>query len=320
MRGPGCLYGQKAGSRVCSAPLNRAAPRPGHEIARTGSGATLRRCAWAALAFSLVAFAWSAPLRAEDKPRIASINVCTDQLLLAIADPQQIVGLSPYSRDPARSWAAAQAARYRRLSGEAEDVLILHPDVIVSSAFTRRATRDMLKAKGFRVVEFAIAQSLDEAREQIVQMGELVGQAERAAQVAARLDAAIARAKAAASRRHFSVLPLSRRGWVSGADTLISSLLDATGLSNAAHAAGLRSGGFASLEQIVSFRPDFILVDDGSAFAEDQGRAFLLHPALETLYPPARRILVPERLTVCGGPMLAEALDLLTTEIERVVR
>ena len=34
----------------------------------------------------------------------------TDQLLLALADPEQILGLSPYSRDGARSWAAAMAS------------------------------------------------------------------------------------------------------------------------------------------------------------------------------------------------------------------
>jgi len=38
-------------------------------------------------------------------PRIASINLCTDQLLMTLADPPQILGLSPYARDPARSWA-----------------------------------------------------------------------------------------------------------------------------------------------------------------------------------------------------------------------
>ena len=54
--------------------------------------------------------------------------------------------------------------------------------------------------------------------------------------------------------------------------------------------------------------------------AEDQGRALLLHPALQTLYPPARRIVIPERLTVCGGPMLVEALDRLAAEIARVGR
>jgi iron complex transport system substrate-binding protein len=259
-------------------------------------------------------------VQAAELPRVASINTCTDQLLLALADPAQIVGLSPASRDAARSWAAEEARRHRRLSGEAEDVLMLKPDIVVAGRFTKRATRELLKQKGLRVVEFDVARSLDDARRQMAMMGELIGQRERAAAENARLDAAIARAKAAASRTRLRVLALARRGWVSGGDSLTSSLLDAAGLFNVAGELGKEFGGFVALEQIVAGRPDLLLVAGDGDDAEDQGQAFLLHPALERLYPPEKRIVVPERLTVCGGPMLPDALDRLAAEIERVSR
>lgn len=269
---------------------------------------------------TVTALAYSFVAHATDRPRIASINVCTDQLLLALADSIQIVGVSPHSRDRQRSWAADEADHYRRLSGEAEDLLILKPDLVVSGRFTRRATRELLKEKGVRVVEFDVARSLEDVRRQILRMGELVGHRDRAQHEIARLDAGVERARNAASRTHYRVLSLSRRGWVSGNDSLMTSLLAAAGLSNAARDIGIKSGGFVSLESIVRTKPDLILIADNSPFAEDQGRAFLLHPALEKLYPPAKRLVVPERLTVCGGTMLSEALDRLTAEIERVSR
>lgn len=261
----------------------------------------------------------SSPAWAET-PRIASINVCTDQLLMALADPAQIVGLSPYSRDVARSWAATEARKFPLLSGEAEDVLVLKPDVVVAGRFTKRATRELLKQKGLRVVEFDAARSIADVRSQILRMGDIVGHPERAKAEVERLDDALARARAMASRKAYSVLAVSRRGWVSGGDSLISALLAEVGLANAAGKLGLRSGGFASLEAIVSLKPDLILLSDSGDFAEDQGRAFLLHPALERLYPPEKRIVIPERLTVCGGPMLADALDRLTAELARIGR
>lgn len=253
-------------------------------------------------------------------PRVASINVCTDQLLLALADPEQIVGLSPYSRDAARSWAATEASKFPLLSGEAEDVLVLKPDVVVAGRFTKRATRELLKEKSLRVVEFDAARTIDDVRVQIRRMGELIGQQERASTQIARLDAALARARAMASRSTQSVLAVSRRGWVSGGESLTTALLNEVGLSNKARTLGLRLGGFASLETIVNLKPDLILLSDGGDFAEDQGKAFLLHPALERLYPPEKRIVVPERLTVCGGPMLSDALDRLMAELVRVGR
>jgi len=255
---------------------------------------------------------------ATELPRIASINLCTDQLLVTLADPAQILGLSPYSRDRARSWDAAKAAQFPKLSGEAEDVLVLRPDVVVAGRFTKRATRELLKEKGLRVVEFDAARSLDDVKKQIRQMGDLVQHPDRAAAEIQRLDTAIAHAREVVSRKPYRVLALSRRGWVSGGDSLTNSLLATAGLSNAAADLGFKLGGFASLEAIVSLRPDFLLVSDAGDFAEDEGRAFLLHPALERLYPVSKRLVIPEKLTVCGGPRLSEALDRLASELERV--
>ena len=238
---------------------------------------------------------------------------------MALADPSQILGLGPYSRDAARSWDATKAAQFPKLSGNAEDVLILKPDIVVAGRFTKRATREFLKDKGLRVVEFDPARSIDDTKKQMRLMGDVTGHPDRALSEIARLDAAIARARAVATQRKARVLVLSRRGWVSGTESLSSSLLQAAGLGIAATDLGLKSGGFASLEAIVALKPDFLMVTDNSGFAEDEGSALLLHPALERLYPPDKRITIPERLTGCGGPMLAEAMQRLASEIARVV-
>jgi iron complex transport system substrate-binding protein len=271
-------------------------------------------------AASLIAgcFGLTVAARAADLPRIASINVCTDQLLITLANPEQILGLSPYSRDPARSWDAAKASQFPRLSGTAEDILVLKPDVVVAGRFTKLATRELLKEQGVRVVEFDSARSIDDVRKQIRLMGDVTRHPDRATAEISRLDTAIAHARQIAARKPYRVLALSRRGWVSGRDGLTSSLLANAGLSNAAGDLGLKSGGFVSLEAIINLKPDFILVSDDSGFAEDEGSALLLHPALEKFYPASKRIVIPERLTVCGGPMLPEALDRLSSELERV--
>jgi iron complex transport system substrate-binding protein len=273
-----------------------------------------------ALGAALIIFGCLDPQAAApaNLPRIASINLCTDQLLMTLADPPQILGLSPYSRDPARSWAAAQADSFPRLSGTAEDVLMLQPDVVVAGRFTKLATRELLKDKGMRVVEFDAARSLDDVKKQIRLMGEVTRHSDRAQAEIDRLDAAIAHVRQLAARKPYRVLAVSRRGWITGGDSLTSSLLANAGLFNAARDLGIKSGRFASLETIVDLKPDFILVSDNTGFAEDEGSAFLLHPALERFYPAIKRIVIPERLTVCGGPMLSEAMDRLASELERV--
>lgn len=251
-------------------------------------------------------------------PRIASMNLCTDQLLVPLADPEQILGLSRYSRDAWQSFSAGDAQHYPKLSGSAEDILVIRPDVVVASLYDKRSTRELLKENGLHLAEFAVPRNLDEVKAQIREMGDLVGHPDRASAEIARLDDAIARARVTVSQHRYKVLPLSRRGWVSGRDSLLSSLLTETGLFNAAGDLGIAFGGYASLEAIVNLRPDFIVVADAGERADDDGQAFLLHPALERLYPPSRRIVIPDRLTVCGGVMIADALDRMVDELKRV--
>ena len=278
------------------------------------------RFTFRSMAVAVLVMLGGVPAHAAGLARIASINLCTDQLLLPLADPAQILGLSRFSHDAWQSWAADQARRFPSLSGGAEDVLVLKPDVVVASLFDKRATRELLKAQGLRLAEFSVPRNLAEVKAQISEMGEIVGHPDRATAENSRLDAAMARARRAVAERRYSVLPLSRRGWVSGSGSLVSSLLTETGLFNAASRLGIDAGGFASLEEIVEAKPDFLLLSEAGDHAEDDGRAFLLHPALERFYPPSRRIVIPERLTVCGGVMLADALDLLVAELQRVSR
>jgi iron complex transport system substrate-binding protein len=163
--------------------------------------------------------AMSAGASSAAAPRIVSMNICTDQMLLALADPAQILGLSRFSRDP-RQGLVEGARHFPVLSGGAEDILVLKPDVVTASQFDKRSTRELLKANGVNLIELPVPRNLGDVREQIREMGNIAGHPERAAAEVARLDAAIAEARKLAGVRHFRVLPLSRRGWVPGRDSL----------------------------------------------------------------------------------------------------
>lgn len=245
------------------------------------------------------------------KPRVASLNMCTDQLVLALADDAQILGLSALSRDPALSYYRPRALRFPVLSGLAEDAILLRPDVIVTASFSRPETRRLLAQSGRRVEAFADARTIVEVKEQIARMGALLEQHGRAAAAIAEIDSALAGPATVVADRP-SLLPLERRGWITGKDTLLTDLLQATGYRNLG-AEVVDYGGRLPLETLVSLAPDRLLLTSDDARAEDQGSALLLHPALGRLR--ARGILVvPERLTVCPGPMLAEALRRLRRE------
>ncbi|MGL5114707.1 MAG: ABC transporter substrate-binding protein, partial [Beijerinckiaceae bacterium] len=180
--------------------------------------------------------------------RIASINLCTDQLLVALAQPERIIGLSRFARDVATPAMAQAAQRLPRLSGGAEELLVLRPDLIVAGRFAGTAAQAMATAQGLRVEVFDVPRTLDDARAQIRRMAALLGEEAAGERHIASIDGALARLRGA-SRPGLVVLPLARRGWMEGRATLMGELLREAGLS---HADAATTGGrFVRLETLV---------------------------------------------------------------------
>ena len=257
----------------------------------------------------------------EAPQRIVSINMCADQLLLALADPDQIAALSPYAANPTMSFMAARGAKFRHDAGQAETVVALHPDLVLAGSFNDPATLAMLTRLGYRIEHVDAANSIGESIVQIREVAAITGHPERGAALIARIDAARQAAIAAAQGRpHPTAVVYQRRGYVTGGDTLTGELLSIAGFTNDGGRLAGKFGGFVPLEKLVVNHPDFIVVSSPGVSAVDQGTALLSHPVLTGLYPPSRRIVLPQRLVVCGGPSLPAALARVTLEAARVER
>lgn len=261
---------------------------------------------------------WGASARAEAAPkRVVSFNLCADQLVVALADPEQIAGLSPYATDAGLSVVAGKAKAFRKADWQAESTILLDPDLVLVGPNDRSVTRRMLTAQGLRVVETGFVSDLDSARRQIREMAALLGHPERGEAMVADLERARARLAAAAGKSDRTALVVERGGYTQGPASLAATLLAEAGLKSPAGApAGY--GGFISLEKFLMLRPDLVFLKDLPNAATDQGALFLLHPALRDLYPPERRVALPARYTMCGGPALIAAFDYMTDEVVRL--
>jgi len=258
------------------------------------------------------------PALADAPPRrVVSFNLCADQLVLALADRDQIAALSPYAADPTLSVMAKEAEKYPRLAWQAESVVPLNPDLVLIGSWDRAVTRRLLTALHFRIAEIDVVLDIAAARAQIVQVAGMLGHPERGAQLVARLAAARARLQSLPPLPVSTALVVERNGFTAGSDTLVAALLDEAGLRPPTGAPG-GIGGYVSLERLLTLKPDVIVLKEQVAEARDQGAVYLTHPALRALYPPERRIILPERYTLCGGPALVAGFDYLAAAIERL--
>ena len=258
-----------------------------------------------------------APAKADPPRRVVSFNVCADQLVVALADPSQVAGLSPYATDRTLSAVAEQARAYHRIQWHAESVVPLDPDLVLVGPRDRSVTQRLLGALGFRVVGVDFVSTIAAARAQIREVAVLLGHPERGEQLLSRLDAAQARLANVPRPRASTALLVGHSGYTEGPTSLAAGLIAEAGLKPPPGApAGI--GGFVPLESLVMMRPDILVTHNVIELPYDQGSVYLTHPAVKDLYPPNRRIILPVRYTMCGGPGLVAGLDHLADQLAKL--
>jgi iron complex transport system substrate-binding protein len=270
------------------------------------------------LACVVLALGLGASAHAADPPRrVVSFNVCADQLVLALAEPGQIAALSPNAADPAMSTLAEEARAFPRVGRTAETIAPLDPDLVLVGPWDRPLTQRMLRALGFRTVPVDLINDIDGALVQIREIAALLGHPEKGAALEA--DIAAARARLVQARRPAAATALlvGNGGYTVGPASLAAALMAEAGL-NPPPGAPSGYGGYVPLEALIKLRPDYLVMSNVVETPDGQGALYLTHPALRALYPPARRIILPGRLTVCGGPALVAAFDYLTDVVTRL--
>src|SRR5436190_10530309 len=239
--------------------------------------------------FLLLAMLCTAPAMAEAPRRVVSFNQCGDQLVLALADPGQIAGLSPYAADPSLSAVAEKARAFPRLDWQAESTIALGPDLVLIAHNDRPVTKHILRAQGLRMYEIALIDDLDTARRQIVEVAAVLGHPERGERLLAEFDAARARLHARQKPPFTTALLVNRGGYTAGVRSLAAALLAEAGLKPPPGAPP-GYGAYVPLERLLTLHPDVIVLNN-PASRSDQGSYNLSHPALDALYPPQRRII-----------------------------
>lgn len=256
-----------------------------------------------------------------DVMRAVSANLCADQLLLALADPAQIISLSPFARDGSLSLLAGTAQRFPSNRGSAEELIDLKPDLVLIGSFDSRHARAMLERKTIPFVALDPWRDLGQGRRQIRDVSLRLGQAARGEALLARIDAGMARLEdfKRTRRKSATFLVLHRRGYAFHSGVIVE-LATAAGLRNASGPLGLQTSGAIALERIVIQPPDYLIVTQPPNAPTDQGEALLAHPALLKLFPAERRLVVPDNLSICAGPSTPALIERLADEIETKIK
>jgi iron complex transport system substrate-binding protein len=270
-------------------------------------GGSLRHAAWILCLLCASAGA---------EPSVASINLCTDQLVLSLADPEQIRTVSWLAADPAESMLASEAARYPLNYGSAEEVLRFRPDVVIGGAYTNDFTRRLLGGLGFTVITVEPAESLADIERNVLLVAGAVGQTERGETLVRNLRRRAASLASTRPAHSVATVVVRPGGFTVGAGSLADELITLAGLSNVAAEQGLDRWGSLSMETLLEARPSMLLFTSYRPGEPSLANAILEHPAMTRAGASLQSLSVDSSYFACGLPRSLDVVDVIRRAIE----
>ena len=120
--------------------------------------------------------------------RVASLNLCTDELVLAIATPDQIVSVTHLSQDEAETPLWRRGRQYARNDGSLLSVADLRPDLVVTMGGGIRDRSAIAARLGIPTLDLPFAASLDDVEANIRRVATALGQPARGAALIRRIE------------------------------------------------------------------------------------------------------------------------------------
>jgi iron complex transport system substrate-binding protein len=256
-----------------------------------------------AFAFFLAASLIALPAQATPR-RVASLNLCTDELVLMLAAPEQIVSVTFLAQDPAETPLWREARRYRRNDGSLLDAAGTRPDLIVTMGGGARDRLRIAARLGIATVDLPFAQSLDGVAANIRTVAVALGRPAAGEMLVRR----IAALRASAPRRQVDTI------WLGGGGrTVAPGGAEAQWMALAGLAQRPIQGDRVSLEMLLARPPRILLRSDYRQGQYSGGQRWLNHPSVGRLRG-ARTLRTDGRRWTCMGPLLIDEIARLRRE------
>lgn len=244
----------------------------------------------------------AAPPDSEPR-RIISLDFCADQYLLAFADLDQIVALSP-DATKSFSYFREQARGIRQTPARTEEILIQKPDAIIRTYGGGPNITAFMERVGVEVIQIAYANDLATIRQNVIDTAAALGAPARGAAVVAEIDGRLAAVDPSSGS---DILYMTSKGAVAGTDTLIDELITRAGHKNFVQSPGWR---MAPLEQFAYAKPDTIAAGffDGPDARTDIWSA-ARHPVARRAMHKSNVVDIPGDWTACSAWFVIDAIE-----------
>ncbi|GAA3887859.1 ABC transporter substrate-binding protein [Sphingomonas limnosediminicola] len=237
--------------------------------------------------------------------KFASLNLCTDEYLLLLGRPVQIVSVSFLSQEPLESRLWTSARHFKGNRGSIEEVLTLKPTVIMTMGGGGRATALIAGRLHIQALDLPYATDLAGVARNLRTVATALGDGRRAEPWVARLK----QLEASAPRRAVDSIWISGRGDSLTAGSLGTQWLRLAGLQQRS-----LPGGKATLETLLTKPPTLLIKSDYRSGQMSGGNRWLDNPIVRR--SGSRQVSTDGRPWTCLGPLMIGEIE----RLRRLVR
>ncbi|WP_158078526.1 ABC transporter substrate-binding protein [Microbulbifer mangrovi] len=256
----------------------------------------------------------STPASAQE--RIASLNLCMDQLLLQWVAPEKIVSVTWLSGE--KHYRRAPLPEHLYLNrAQAEELLPLKPDLVLTGQYGAQRASQRLEQLGLRVIRIPDAYNLAQLQQQLSSLQQALGELPGLRQQRGKLQALLEQAPETSSDNPRALI-LSANNITYGDGMLEHELLTRAGFTNLAAQQGVQQLGRVSLEQVIDSQPQLLVFYGGE---QDFAIAHLAerHPVLREYIEAGRVYRLPQELGFCPALAAVEVLQQLMEKRKEIV-
>jgi iron complex transport system substrate-binding protein len=242
--------------------------------------------------------------------RVVSTFLCTDEYVYRLVPRDRIAALSYLSADrhPVVSTIVDKVGGIRLTRGSAEEVLALHPDLVVMYQGTNPRLKAQLAQTHTPLLEVKWANSIADIRDVTRALGKALGAEAGAAAMIAAMDAKLARAAKHAPHPPVSTLIYEPNGYANSGG-VSDDILRRIGLLDVAPHMNQTRSGTVPVEAVIANPPEILILNGEREATPTQADLVLKHPALRAL--PKSTLVANTSLTplLCPGPWSADVAE-----------
>lgn len=249
-------------------------------------------------------------------PKLVSMDYCSDQYILALADRDHIVGLSEDATS-VYSFFKKRAAGIPQLRGSSEEILALGPDMVLRHWRGSPQIDVLFERAGIQALTIPFTNSPNAALQTLVDFGDKIGRGEQARAFVSERKAMQTILDTLPSS-NLKALYVTPSGYTAGTGTSVTNIITAAGLDTIAEDYALQGWQPLPLEAIAQTKPDLLITSYFELPSPASRWSLSQNPLVNQLLEELPVISLPASMLSCNGLFDIDAATYIRTEASKL--